>query len=112
MGVGDPFGMAIAHAQSVGMGGMRTSGDLVARVQMSKRMKIREAKKYVADKLGIDVMELADPIIMGEIREDLGLGTMMPTVGNVHKGMESRFQIAKVLDIPMNCVERFKKMSS
>lgn len=112
MGVGDPFGMAIAHAQSVGMGGMRTSGDLVARMQMTRNMKINEAKKYVADKLGVGIDELADPIIMGEVRQDLGLGSMMPTIGNLHKGMESRFQIAKVLDIKMNCVERFKRMSS
>lgn len=112
MGVGDPFGMAIAHAQSVGMGGMRTAGDLVARMQMTKKMKINEAKKYVADKLGVGVSELSDPIIMSEVREDLGLGTMMPAIGNVYKGMESRFQIAKVLDVKMNCVERFKKMVS
>lgn len=104
--------MAIAHAQSVGMGGMRTSGDLVARVQMTLGLKINEAKKYVADKLGIGIDELADPIIMGEVREDLGLGTMMPTIGNIHKGMESRFQISKVLGLKINAVERFKRMIS
>lgn len=103
--------MAIAHAESVGMGGMRTAGDLVARMQMTKGMRINEAKKYVADKLKVGVEDLTDPIVMAEIREDMGLGTMQPTVGNVHKGMECRFQIAKLLDTKMNCVERFKKMS-
>lgn len=106
--MGDPFGMAIAHAQAVGMGGMRTSGDLVARMQMTRGMRINEAKKYVADKLGVGVDELADPIVMAEVREDLGLGTMQPTVGLQYKGMESRFKIAQALDIKMNCVERFK----
>lgn len=108
--MGDPFGMAIAHAESVGMGGMRTAGDLVARMQMTKGMRINEAKKYVAEKLGVGVEDLSDPIVMSEVRDDMGLGTMQPTVGNIHKGMESRFQIAKALDIKINSVERFKKM--
>lgn len=80
-------------------------------MQMTRCMRINEAKKYVADKLKVGVEDLADPIVMAEVREDLGLGTMQPTVGNMHKGMESRFQIAKALDIKMNCVERFKKMA-
>ena len=80
-------------------------------MQMTRCMRINEAKKYVADKLKVGVEDLSDPIVMAEVREDLGLGTMQPTVGNMHKGMESRFQIAKALDIKMNCVERFKKMA-
>ncbi len=103
--------MAIAHAQSVGMGGMRGAGDLVARMQMTKGMRINEAKKYVADKLGVGIEHLADPIVMAEVREDMGLGTVQPTVGLQHMGMEARFKIAEALDIKMNCVERFKKMS-
>ena len=51
MGVGDPFGMAITHAVASGMGGMRAAGDLVARMQIARGMKIDQAKKYVADKL-------------------------------------------------------------
>lgn len=102
--------MAIAHAQSTGMGGMRTAGDLVAYMQMYKGMRLNEAKKYVAEKLGVDILDLVDPIIMGEVRQDLGLGTMMPTIGNLHKGLECRFHMAKILDFKMNCVERFKRM--
>ena len=49
--------MAITHAMTSGMGGMRTSGDLVARMQMTRGMKIEEAKKFVADKLGVSVNE-------------------------------------------------------
>ena len=44
--------MAITHAIASGMGGMRTAGDLVARMQIARGMKIGEAKKYVADRLG------------------------------------------------------------
>ena len=36
-----------AHAQASGMGGMRAAGDLVARMQMSKRMRLKEAKELV-----------------------------------------------------------------
>ena len=78
MGVGDPFGMAITHAIASGMGGMRTAGDLVARMQIARGMKIGEAKKYVADKLSVAVADLTDPIIMKEVREDLNLGLLHP----------------------------------
>ena len=99
--------MAITHAHASGMGGMRAAGDLVARVQMTRGMKIREAKAYVAEKLGVAVAELTDPIIMTEVRTDLGLGVVTPLPG-VPKGIEAKFNIAKVLDIDINCVKRFK----
>jgi dimethylamine--corrinoid protein Co-methyltransferase len=53
VGVGDPFAMAITHAHASGMGGMRAAGDLVARMQMTRGMKIKEAKQFVASKLKI-----------------------------------------------------------
>ena len=56
------------------MGGMRAAGDLVARMQMTRGMKIDEAKAYVADKLSISVSDLTDPVIMTEIRQDLEIG--------------------------------------
>jgi len=74
VGGGDPVGIAVTHAMAAGMGGMRTAGDLVARMQMTRGMKIREAKKYVAEKLGVSIQELADPVIMNEVRADLNLG--------------------------------------
>ena len=46
MGVGDPYGMHAAHAIVSGMGGIRTAGDLVARLQLNRAMKIDAAKKY------------------------------------------------------------------
>ena len=106
MGVGDPFGMAITHAIASGMGGMRTAGDLVARVQMARGIRIQEAKQYVADRLGIAVSELADPVIMSEVREDLQIGAVTPLPGCA-KGIEAKFRIAEVLGIDINCVQRF-----
>ena len=90
------------------MGGMRTAGDLVARVQLAKKLRIDEAKKYVADRLKVGVNELSDPVIMAEVRADLGFGVMMP-LGGVPKGLECKFNIARVLDLNINCLDRFKK---
>ena len=94
------------------MGGMRAAGDLVARMQMTRRMRLREAKQYVADKLGCATRELSDPVAMEQIRLEKGLGTL-PFTSSVHPddpGMiEAKFNIAELLDIPINCVERFKK---
>jgi dimethylamine--corrinoid protein Co-methyltransferase len=100
--------MAITHAHASGMGGMRAAGDLVARVQMTRGMRIQKAKAYVAEKLGVAVAELTDPIIMTEVRTDLGLGLVTPLPG-VPKGIEAKFNIARVLDIDINCVKRFKE---
>ena len=99
--------MAVTHAIAAGMGGMRAAGDLVARMQMSRGMRIREAKAYVAEKVGVSVADLTDPIIMTEVRTDLGLGLVTPLPG-VPKGIEAKFNIARVLDIDINCVKRFK----
>ena len=99
--------MALTHAHASGMGGMRAAGDLVARVQMSRGMRIQEAKKYVADRLRIAVPELTDPVIMGEVREDLQIGAVTPLPGCA-KGIEAKFRIAEVLGIDINCVQRFK----
>ncbi len=107
MGVGDPLGMAITHALASGMGGMRAAGDLVARMQMTRGMKIGEAKAYVADKLGVLPTDLTDPVVMTEIREDLDIGSLSPMPGCA-KGIEAKLRIAEVLDIDINCIRRLK----
>jgi dimethylamine--corrinoid protein Co-methyltransferase len=107
VGVGDPFGMALTHAHASGMGGMRAAGDLVARMQMTRGMKIGPAKKYVADKIGVSVADLTDPVIMTEVRDDLQIGAMTPLPGCA-KGIEAKFNIAELLGIDINCVRRFR----
>jgi dimethylamine--corrinoid protein Co-methyltransferase len=101
-----------AHTQASGMGGMRAAGDLVARMQMTRRMRLKEAKAYVADKLGCGVRDLSDPIAMEQIRSEKGLG-LLPHTSAVRPGdagmIEAKFNIARTLDIPINCVERFKE---
>ena len=53
MGIGDAVGMHSAHVHAAGMGGMRAAGDLVARMQMTRGMRLKEAKEHVAGKLGV-----------------------------------------------------------
>ncbi len=83
----------------------------VNRMQIACGMKIDEAKKHVADKLKVSVMELTDPIIMNEVREDWGLGVLHPHAGSP-KCMEAKFNIAGLLDIDINCVRRFREKAS
>ena len=101
------MGMEVAHVSASGMGGIRTAGDLVARMEMSRGMRIKEAKEYVASKLKVSVLDLSDPIVMGELRQDLNIGTMAPFVGGA-KAIEAKFRIAELLDIEINCVNRFR----
>jgi dimethylamine--corrinoid protein Co-methyltransferase len=74
-------------------------------------MKIQPAKKYVADKLGVSVPDLTDPVIMTEVRDDLQIGVMTPLPGCA-KGIEAKFRIAELLDIDIGCVRRFRKKIS
>jgi dimethylamine--corrinoid protein Co-methyltransferase len=100
--------MAVTHAIASGMGGMRTAGDLVARMQMSRGMRIEDAKTYVADKLGISTRELVDPVTMWEIRQDLNLGLVTP-LPKTANGIEAKFRIGELLGIEINCVKCFKE---
>ena len=107
MGTGDIFGMPIAHIMAAGMGGIRTAGDLVAWMQMTRKMKIDAAKQYVADKLGIDVIDLTNEEMMRQIREDLDIGIITSVAGSA-KGIAAKWKIAELLDIEINSVNLFK----
>ena len=101
------MGMHVTHSIASGMGGMRTAGDLVGRMQVSRGMKIKEAKEYVASKLRVSVSDLADPVVMSEVREDLDIGRVN-ALPRVAKGIDAKFRIAKLLGIEINCVNKFK----
>jgi dimethylamine--corrinoid protein Co-methyltransferase len=107
--VGDAFGMPIAHIMACGMGGIRTAGDLVAWMQMTRRMKIAEAKQYVADKLGIGLVDLTDEDIMYSLRGDLGIGVVTGDPGRA-TGIAAKCNIAELLDIDINSVNYFKSL--
>ncbi len=103
--------MACSHALAAGMGGMRTAGDLVARMQMTRGMRLEQAKTYVAERLGVSVLDLCDPLVMHDVRRELGLG-LIPvqelTYPSEPGSIEAKFHIAEVLDVPINCVRQFK----
>jgi dimethylamine--corrinoid protein Co-methyltransferase len=112
MGTGDAVGVHLAHTLAAGMDGMRAAGDLVARLQMTRGMRLAEAKRYVADRLGVGTRDLSDSVVMQEVRRELGLGRIadieMECVGEA-SAMEAKFNIAELLDLPINCVARFQE---
>ncbi len=107
MGTGDPNGMGMAHALASSMGGIKTAGDLVARMQLSRKMRLPEAKQYVADKLGVSVFDLSDSTVMRTVREEFDIGVVTAVPG-LAKGLEAKSRIADLLDIRINSVERLK----
>ncbi len=114
MGAGDSHGMASAHAHASGMGGMRTAGDLVARMQITRGMRLPEAKNYVAGKLGVSVLDLCDSGVMYEVRGQLGLGRFYDSESTYPAeplAMEAKFRIAELLEVPINCVGRFRTLT-
>jgi dimethylamine--corrinoid protein Co-methyltransferase len=100
--------MPIAHIMAAGMGGIRTSGDLVAWMQMTKKMKLPEAKRYVAEKLGVSVLDLTNEDVMYPLREELGIGVVTAKAGGP-KGIMAKAKIARLLGIEINSVNRFEK---
>jgi dimethylamine---corrinoid protein Co-methyltransferase len=110
VGIGDPLGMACSHALASGMGGMRTAGDLVARMQMTRGMRLDQAKRHVAERLSVSTAELSDPLLMHDVRRELGLG-LIPvqelTYPNEPGAIEAKFHISEVLEVPINSVQKF-----
>ena len=106
--MGDPFGMTTAHVMAAGLCGIRTAGDLVAWMQLTRRMKIDEAKQYVAAKLGISVLDLSNEEVMQQIREELDIG-IISGPADATKGVAARCRIAELLDISIHSVNVFKE---
>jgi Dimethylamine methyltransferase (Dimeth_PyL) len=101
--------MPVAHAVASGMNGLRAAGDLVARLEMTRGMRLADAKKFVADRLGAGVEDLADPLVMHELRGELRLGRVFETE-TTYPGdpspLEAKRNIAELLALPVNCVVR------
>src|SRR5574344_340395 len=102
------MGMPISHIMASGMTGIRAAGDLVARMEFSKNMRIGEAKEYVAKKLGVDKMDLVDEHVMRELREELNIG-VITSVPGAAKGIAAKMNIEKLLDMKMNAGLLFRK---
>jgi dimethylamine--corrinoid protein Co-methyltransferase len=99
--------MVMAHALSSSMGGVKTAGDLVARMQL-KKMRLPQAKQYVADRLGVSTRDLSDSTTMRTVREELDIGVVTGVPG-IAKGLEAKARIADLLGIRINSVDRLRQ---
>lgn len=99
--------MAVPHYLASGMGGIRSAGDLVARMEYCQNMKVDKAKEYVAKKLGISTLDIADEHVMRDLREELKIGVVTGVPG-APRGIAAKMNIEKLLDIKINSCEHFR----
>lgn len=71
-------------------------------------MRIGDAKAYVAKKLGLDTIEIADEFIMRDLREELGIGVVTGVPGAT-RGIAAKMNIEGLLDIRINSCEKFRE---
>lgn len=100
--------MDLPHFLTSGMGGIRSAGDLVARMEFGKNMRIKDAKDYVAKKLGIDVLDIVDEFVMRDLREELGIGVVTGVPGAT-RGIAAKMNIEDLLGIKINSCEKFRE---
>ena len=98
----------MAHMLASGMGGIRTAGDLVARMEYAENMKVDKAKEYVAKKLGLSTLDIADEHVMRDLREELKIGVVTGLPG-APRGIAAKMNIEKLLDIKINSCEKFRQ---
>lgn len=81
-------------------------------MQITRGMRIGESKAYVAERLGVSPCDLSDPVAMEDVRRERQLGritTFEITYHTQASAMEAKFRIAELLDLPINCVQRFRE---
>ena len=76
-------------------------------MQLTRRMKINQAKAYVAQKLDIGVRDLTNETIMAKKREALGLSSVIPDHVE-YAGIAAKTKISRLLDIPIRSVELYR----
>ena len=68
-----------------------------------------------ASKLGVTPFDLSDPVVMTDVRNEYGFGRIHSyAISQLWQAnqIEAKFNIARVLDVPVNCVERFKERTT
>ena len=81
-------------------------------MQITRGMRLREAKAYVAERLEVGPSDLSDSLMMTDVRRQHELGritTFEMSYATESSAMESKFRIAELLDLPINCVQRFRQ---
>ena len=85
-------------------------------MQITRGMRLKQAKEHVAQKLGVSVMDLSDPVVMLDERKERGLGSSTEAGEILYVddpvGIEAKFHISRLLDVPINSVERFTALTS
>lgn len=76
-------------------------------MQMTRKMRINDAKAFVADKLKVSPTDLSNEHVMREVREELDIG-IITAVPGCAKGIEAKSRIADLLGVRINSVERLK----
>lgn len=79
----------------------------MARMQMTRKMRINDAKAYVADKLKVSPLDLSNEHVMREVREELDIG-IITAVPGCAKGIEAKARIAELLGIEIASVKRLR----
>ncbi len=73
-------------------------------MQITRGMRLMQAKEYVAQKLGVSLMDLSDPVAMLEVRKERGLGSATEAGEILYVddpvGLEAKFHIADLLEDP------------
>jgi dimethylamine--corrinoid protein Co-methyltransferase len=77
-------------------------------MQMSRKMRINDAKAYVAEKLKVAPIDLSNEHVMREVREELDIG-IITSVPGCAKGIEAKVRIAELLGVEINSVNRLKR---
>ncbi len=80
-------------------------------MQLARKMRLPEAKAYVAEKLDVSVRDLSDENVMRELREDLDIG-VITSVPGAARGLEAKARIERLLDIRINGMERLRRKMS
>ncbi len=85
-------------------------------MQITRGLRLPQAKQYVADKLGVSVMDLSDPVTMLDVRKERGLGGALESgeITGIDEpiGLEAKFHIAELLGVPINSVQRFRRITA
>ncbi len=76
-------------------------------MQMTRKMRIKDAKAYVADKLKVSPSDLSNEHVMREVREELDIG-IITAVPGCAKGIEAKARIANLLGIEIASVNKLK----
>ena len=79
-------------------------------MQITRGMRLGEAKAHVAKRLGVSPADLSDPLTMEDARREHQLGritTFEISYPAESSAMEAKFRIARLLGLPINCVTRF-----